>query len=52
MYIILKLIFKFHTIWPKINGHMDLGPIPNRLVISNLYRFPVIYIYFNKTKNI
>ena len=26
-YINLKLLTKFHTIWPKINGHMDLEPI-------------------------
>ena len=52
MYINLKLFSKFHTIWPEINGHMDLEPIPSRLFIWILYGFPVIYIYFNKTNNI
>ena len=32
MYIYLKLQFKFHTIWLEINGHMDLGPIPNGFI--------------------
>ena len=52
MYINLKLFSKFHTIWPEINGYMDLEPILSRLFILILYVFPAIYIYLNKTNNI
>ena len=37
MYINLKQLSKFHTIWSEINGHMDLGPIPNRLIYMDFY---------------
>ena len=51
-YINSKVLTKYYTIWHGINGHMDIYPITNRLYISILYRFPVTYIYFDKTNNI
>ena len=32
MYINLKLLSIFHTIWTEIIGYMDLEPIPNRII--------------------
>ena len=45
-------MFKFHSIWPKIKGYIDLGarPIPKRLFVLILYQFPAIYIYFIKNE--
>ena len=46
MYIYLKLLSIFHTIWTEMIGYMDLGPIPNRFIYmdfvyisGNLYLF-------------
>ena len=50
--IILKKLGKFQAILMKIDGDMELQPVKNELYISILYRFPVFYIYFNKTINI
>ena len=47
MYINPKILFKFHTIWLEMKGHIDLGPNSKRLFILIIYQFPAIYIYFN-----
>ena len=52
IYINLKILYKFQMIWPEINGHMNLWPVKYKLILWILYRFPVIYTYFNTSKNI
>ena len=48
----LKILYEFHMIWPEINGHMSLWLVLHKFAIWILYRFPIIYTYFNRKKNI
>ena len=51
MYINLKLLFKFHSIWPEIKGHIDIGARTNSkkiVCIDFVLISSDLYIYFNK----
>ena len=46
MYINIKLLSIFHTIWTDMIGYMNLGPIPNRFIYIDFVLFFIdLYLF-------